>query len=156
MYYYYHYYYCCYYYYYYYYYNTYYYIYILLYTILIYILYIISYFYIWWLNEYFYILHYFAIKLETPGQQCRLLQRSQRGDGARGIGGPGLDQGISLGPVMGTRPGKRWQKTMGKSHFAMENHYFQWVNQLFLWLITDITMGNHHNYGKSTIKNHHV
>ena len=32
-----------------------------------------------------------------------------------------------------TRPGKRLQKTM-------ENHYFQWENPLFIWLITNITM----------------
>ena len=31
-----------------------------------------------------------------PGQQRGLLQRPQRGDGARGVGAPALDQGIGL------------------------------------------------------------
>ena len=26
----------------------------------------------------------------------------------------------------------------------MHNHHFEWEDQLFLWLITNITMHNHH------------
>ena len=36
-----------------------------------------------------------------------------------------------------TRPGKRL-------HSELENHHFQWENQLFQWLITNRTMENHH------------